>query len=60
MADNKSNTDLLHEAGVVNKADLSDEHIEAIDSLSKEEIEQLKSIHKNANIGKDRPVGIIF
>jgi hypothetical protein len=60
MSDNKNNIDLLHEAGVVNKADLSDEHIDAINSLSKEEIEQLKSIHKNANKGKDRPVGIVF
>jgi hypothetical protein len=60
MSNNESNTDHLHEAGVVNKADLSDEHIQAIDSLSKEEIEQLKSIHKNANKGKDHPVGVVF
>jgi hypothetical protein len=60
MSDNKSHTDHLHEAGVVNKADLSDEHIQAINSLSKEEIEQLKSIHKNANKGRDQPVGVIF
>ena len=60
MSDNKSNTDLLHDAGVVNKADLSEEHTQAIDSLSKEEIEQLKSIHNNANKDKDKPVGIIF
>jgi hypothetical protein len=58
MSDIKSNTDYLHECGAINKADLSDEHTQAIESLSKEEIEQLKSIHKNANKGKDRPVGI--
>lgn len=60
MTDSISNTDYLHEAGVVNKADLSDEHKQAIDSLSKEEVEQLKSIHNNANKGKDQPVGIVF
>jgi len=44
MTDNKSNTDHLHEAGVINKADLDKDHLEAIESLSKEEIENLKSI----------------
>ncbi len=58
MTDNQSNTEHLHEAGIVNKADLSDEHVKAIDSLSKEEIEQLKSIHENANKDNDEPVGI--
>lgn len=47
MSNNKSNTEHLHEAGVINKADLDKENIEAIDSLSKEEIEHLKSIDKN-------------
>ena len=58
MSANKSNTEDLHECGAINKDDLSDEHTQAIESLSKEEVEQLKSIHKNANKGKDRPVGI--
>jgi len=60
MTDNQSNTDHLHEEGVVNKADLTEEHVKAIDSLSKEEIEQLKSIHKNINKDKDNPVGVFF
>lgn len=60
MTDNKSNTEHLHEEGLVNKTDLSEEHVKAIDSLSKEEVAQLKSIHKNANKNCDKPVGIIF
>ncbi|MDO6445913.1 hypothetical protein Q4493_09030 [Colwellia sp. 1_MG-2023] len=55
---NKSNTEYLHDEGVLNKSDLSTEHVEAIDSLSKLEVEQLKSIHDNANKDKDQPVGI--
>ncbi|GLX80043.1 hypothetical protein tinsulaeT_33830 [Thalassotalea insulae] len=53
-----TNTEHLHQEGVLNKDDLSAEHTEAIDSLSKEEVEQLKSMNKNANKGKDKPVGI--
>ncbi|GAA6205837.1 hypothetical protein [Thalassotalea sp. SU-HH00458] len=60
MSNNKSNTEHLHEEGVVNKAELSDEHVNAIDSLSAEEIEQIKSIHKNVNKDNDNPVGIFF
>lgn len=60
MTDNQSNTEHLHEAGIVNKADLSDEHVKAINSLSKEEIEQLKTLHDSANKDNDNPVGIIF
>ncbi|MBA6348223.1 MULTISPECIES: hypothetical protein [unclassified Colwellia] len=59
MSNNKSNADHLHDAGVVNKAELSDEHLKAIDSLSKEEVAQLESIHKSANKGNDKPVGVI-
>ena len=58
MADNKSNTDHLHEEGVLNKDDLSKEHAEAINSLSKEEIEQLKSMHGNVQDNTGKPVGI--
>lgn len=60
MTDNKSNTDHLHDEGLVNKTDLSDDHVKAIDSLSQAEVEQLKSIHKSANKDSDNPVGIIF
>jgi len=56
----QSNCEQLHSAGVVNIDDLSDEHVQAINSFSTVEIEQLKSAHKNANKGKDRPVGIVF
>lgn len=60
MTNSSSNTDLLHAEGVVNKADLSEEHIKAIDSLSAEEIEQIKSIHKSANKDSDKPVGVFI
>jgi hypothetical protein len=47
MTDNTTNTEHLHKAGIINKADLDKDNIEAIDSLSKEEVEHLKSIDKN-------------
>lgn len=59
MSDNKSNTEHLHEEGVINKDDLDDNHVKALDSLSKEEIESLKSIDKNMK--KNNPsVGIVL
>ena len=36
MSDNKSNTEDLHECGAINKDDLSAEHTQAIESLSKD------------------------
>jgi hypothetical protein len=57
---NQNNIDHLHEEGVLNKADMSEEHVKAINSLSKEEIEQVKAIHKSANKDNDQPVGIFF
>jgi hypothetical protein len=47
MSNNKSNTENLHEAGIINKDDLDKEHIEAIDTLSQEEVDNLKSIDKS-------------
>ncbi len=58
MTDNKSNTDQLHEAGALNKDDLTEDHIEAIDQLSQEEVEHLKSISKKVNKDGGKPVGI--
>ncbi|MDO6428269.1 hypothetical protein Q4489_14710 [Thalassotalea sp. 1_MG-2023] len=43
----KSNTEHLHEEGVINKEELTKEHVKAIDGLSKDEVEQLKSINKS-------------
>ncbi|WP_206484115.1 hypothetical protein [Thalassotalea sp. G2M2-11] len=60
MTSNQSNTEHLHNEGVVNKAELTAEHIQAIDSLSAEEVDQLKAIHKNANKDNDTPVGIVI
>lgn len=38
----KSNSEQLHEAGIINKKDLSQESIQTIDSLSQEEVGHLK------------------
>lgn len=58
MSDKKSNTDELHEAGALNKEDLHEDHIKAIDQLSKEEVEHLKSISKKVKNKSGQPVGI--
>ncbi|MCJ8319312.1 MAG: hypothetical protein MJK12_06745 [Colwellia sp.] len=38
----KSNVEQLHEAGAINKHELSEENIKAIDGLSQEEVGHLK------------------
>lgn len=58
MSDKKSNTEHLHEEGVINKDDLHEDHIKAIDQLSQEEVEHLKSISKKVKNGGGQPVGI--
>lgn len=58
MTDKQSNSDHLHEEGVINKEDLHDDHIKAIDQLSSEEIEHLKSISKKVQTSSGKPVGI--
>ena len=40
------NTDKLHEAKVINKEELNDDHKKSIESLSSEEVEQIISISK--------------
>lgn len=60
MSENTSNVDHLHEAGVLNKEELSEAHAKAINNLSAEEVEQLKAIHKSGNKGNDDPVGVAF
>jgi hypothetical protein len=55
---NKSNTEHLHEAGVIDKSDISEEHQKAIDTLSKEEIENLKAI--DGNMKKSHGVGVML
>ncbi|MEW6991233.1 hypothetical protein AADZ91_11130 [Colwelliaceae bacterium 6441] len=49
MSNKKSNTDQLHDAKIFDKKDLHEDHIKAIDSLSQEEVEHLKSIGKKLN-----------
>lgn len=60
MTDKKSNTDHLHEEGIIKKEDLTQEHIESIDALSQEEIEQLKAISKKVNKDNKKGVGIFL
>jgi len=43
---NTTNTDKLHEAKVIDKEQLTDDHKKSIESLSSEEVEQLISISK--------------
>lgn len=60
MTDSKNNVEQLHEAGALNKKELSEEHVKAINSLSQEEVEQLKSINKNVGNESDSSVGIFI
>ncbi len=56
---NTPNTDKLHEGNIVDKEQLNDDHIKAIESLSKEEIEHSINISKKL---KDVPptTGVAF
>jgi len=56
----QSNTDHLHDEGMLNKDEMSAEQKKAVDSLSQEEVGHLKSMHKNANKNSGQPVGIII
>ena len=60
MTDSNNNVDQLHDAGAINKADLTDEHKKALNTLSQEEVEQLKAINKKMKKGSgdDVTVGI--
>jgi len=58
MNDNQTNTEHLHEAGIINKNGLDVGHKKALDSLSIEEIEHLKSIDKNMKNTSGSGVGI--
>jgi len=60
MSDNKSNVDKLHEAGALDKERLHEDHIEAINQLSQEEIEHLKSINEKVQKNSGQSVGIIL
>lgn len=58
MTDKISNTEHLHNEGVINKEELHEEQVKAIDSLSNEEVEHLKAIGKKINKATGKPVGI--
>ncbi|GHG01325.1 hypothetical protein [Thalassotalea marina] len=59
MTKEQSHSDHLHAEGIINKDELTEEHLKAIDSLSKEEVEQIKKINKT--IQKTSPgVGIML
>ena len=60
MTDKKTNTEHLHEEGVINKDELDADQAKSIDSLSQEEIEHLKSISKKIKSDKAKPVGIML
>lgn len=59
MNNMQSNSDQLHQAGVINKEELSQENINAIDSLSQEEVGHLKI--SNSSVKKvSRTAGVGF
>lgn len=58
MSDKQSNSEYLHAEGVINRDELHEDHIKAIDQLSQEEVEHLKSIGKKIDQGDGKPVGI--
>ena len=60
MTDKKSNTDQLHEAGVLKKEDLHEDHVKAIEQLSQKEVEHLKTMNEKVQKDGAKPVGIIF
>ncbi|NQZ82979.1 MAG: hypothetical protein HRT52_18370 [Colwellia sp.] len=60
MTDKQSNTDQLHQEGALNKDDLHEDHIKAIDQLSQEEVEHLKAINKKVQKDSGQPVGIVL
>jgi|GEM_PF-1857931 len=66
MSNSKKNDEQLHEAGVIDKTQLHDDHINAINQLSAEEVKNLISIHqklKKESDGGDapeQPVGIFL
>ena len=59
MNEIKSNIDLLHEAGAINKSELSATNIAAINSLTKEEVEQIKSSNQSS-VDVQRTAGVSF
>lgn len=58
--DKKSNTEHLHEEGVLDKSELHEDQIKAIDSLTPQEVETLKSISKKHKKSGDKPVGVLL
>ena len=58
MTDKKSNTEQLHDAGIINKADLDADHIKALDGLSQEEVDNLKSIDSSMKKSSGPNVGV--
>lgn len=60
MSDEKNNIDQLHECGALDKSRLHEDHIDAINQLSQEEVEHLKSINKKVQSESGQPVGIIL
>lgn len=58
MADKKCNVDHLHDEGLLNKDELHEDSKKALNELSTEEVEQLKSISKKYKDKTGKAVGI--
>ncbi|XPF93713.1 aroma-sacti cluster domain-containing protein [Colwellia sp. RE-S-Sl-9] len=60
MSNTKTNVEQLHEAGALDKDRLHEDHVNAINQLSQEEVDHLKSINKKIQNQSGQPVGIIL
>ncbi|WP_077341552.1 aroma-sacti cluster domain-containing protein [Pseudocolwellia agarivorans] len=60
MSDTKTNVEQLHEAGALDKDRLHEDHVNAINQLSQEEVDHLKSINKKIQNQSGQSVGIIL
>lgn len=58
MSDTKTNVEQLHDAGVLDKETLHEDHVNAINQLSQEEIGHLKSINQKIKNDSGQSVGI--
>jgi hypothetical protein len=54
-----TNTDKLHEANVIDKEKINDDHKKSIESLSNEEVEQIINISKKL-VGVPQTTGTAF
>lgn len=60
MSNTKTNVEQLHDAGALDKDRLHEDHVNAINQLSQEEVDHLKSINKKIQNQSGQSVGIIL